>query len=219
MCGGIASSTAAVSGGRRTLLALLLNAGRLLTYASAGVLVGGLASFLGDVSALRDGVVALRGVLGALLVALGIALAIGARSFAFLDRFGAPLWRVVRPYAQQFSGPRTPLRALVFGALWGFLPCGLVYAALATAASSGSPARGALTMLAFGGGTLPALVLLGSLATGLRKFVARTPVRLCLGLLVMFSGVVNVGSAWPDVWGVQTVAGATHACCHSRRVP
>jgi hypothetical protein len=219
MCGGIASSAAAVPGARRTFLGFSLNAGRLLTYGAAGALVGGLGSLLDDVSPLRDAVATLRGVLGVLLVGFGLALASGIRSFAFLDRIGAPLWRVLRPYAQRLSGPKTPLRAIAFGAVWGFLPCGLVYAALGVAAASGSPVHGALTMLAFGGGTLPALVLLGSLASGLRTLVAQTPVRLGIGLIVAFSGLVNVASAWPDMSGVRMFAATTHACCHPRRSP
>ena len=219
MCGGIASSATALPGVRRMFLSVSLNAGRLLTYGAAGALVGGLASLLGDISGLRDAVATLRGVLGILLVGFGFALAAGVRSFAILDRIGAPLWRVLRPYAQRLSGPRTPVRAMAFGALWGFLPCGLVYAALGVAAASGSPGRGAITMLAFGGGTLPALVLLGSLASGLRALVARTPIRLGIGLLVVFSGLVNVASAWPDVSGLRTFAATTHACCHPRRSP
>jgi hypothetical protein len=215
MCGGIASSTVAARAGSRTLLSLSLNAGRLISYATAGAVVGGLGSILGEVSVLRDDAVTLRGLLGVALVALGLALAVGARSFALLDRVGAPLWRILRPYAQRLSGPSTPLRALAFGALWGFLPCGLVYAALGVAAASGSSLRGALTMLAFGAGTLPALVLLGSLASGFRSLAARTPVRLALGLLVAFTGVVNIASAWPEVGGVRILPGATHACCRA----
>ncbi len=219
MCGGLAGSAASVPGVRRTLLDFSLNAGRLLTYGLAGALVGGLGSVLDEASSLRDTVGVLRGVLGLFFVGLGLALAAGIRSFAVLDRIGAPLWRLLRPYARRLSGPKTPLRALAFGAMWGFLPCGLVYAALSAAATSGSLTRGALTMLAFGGGTLPALLLLGSLASRLRALANRTPVRLVIGLAVALSGLVNVASAWPDVWGVRMFAGTTHACCHPHRSP
>ena len=47
------------------------------------------------------------------------------------------------------------------GVVLGFLPCGFLYAALATTAASGSPLLGALGMLAFGLGTVPALVAVG----------------------------------------------------------
>ena len=45
--------------------------------------------------------------------------------------------------------------------IWGWLPCGLVYAAVGLATTAGNEYRGALTMLAFGVGTLPAVVGVG----------------------------------------------------------
>jgi len=48
-----------------------------------------------------------------------------------------------------------------FGLLLGFLPCGFLWGALAAAAASGGPVRGALAMAGFGLGTMPALVGLG----------------------------------------------------------
>ncbi len=58
---------------------------------------------------------------------------------------------------------RDPRRRYVFlaGLMTGFLPCGLVYAFLAMAASSGSMARGLLTMMLFGLGTMPVMVATG----------------------------------------------------------
>jgi sulfite exporter TauE/SafE len=52
--------------------------------------------------------------------------------------------------------------------VWGFLPCGLVYSMLALASVAGGPADGALVMLAFGAGTLPALFAAGLAASRLR---------------------------------------------------
>ena len=50
------------------------------------------------------------------------------------------------------------LRALTLGLLWGWLPCGLVYSVLLVAAFAGNPVRGGATMVAFGLGTLPAML-------------------------------------------------------------
>lgn len=47
------------------------------------------------------------------------------------------------------------------GVMTGFLPCGLVYAMLALAVSSGNLTDGALTMICFGAGTLPLMIGLG----------------------------------------------------------
>jgi sulfite exporter TauE/SafE len=76
--------------------------------------------------------------------------------------------------------------------LWGWLPCGLVYSALATALSAGSPGRGALMMLAFGLGTLPNLLLAGMLLGRLNEFVRRPLVRNASGLLVLGFGLYGL---------------------------
>ena len=66
--------------------------------------------------------------------------------------------------------PRDPLHALLAGALWGWLPCGLVYTELSVAAASGGGLQGALVMSAFGAGTSVSLsaasMLLQTLGVG-----------------------------------------------------
>ena len=69
-------------------------------------------------------------------------------------------------------------------------------AALATALASGSPGRGAATMLAFGLGTLPNLLLAGLLAQQLRALVQSTWVRRGAGILVVGLGLYGLIGAW-----------------------
>jgi hypothetical protein len=86
------------------------------------------------------------------------------------DRFVR--WLRVSPICWIFSGllgDSRPLAAFSGGIFNGFVPCGLVYAMLAYAASLGSPAGAALAMLAFGAGTVPALLLLGISADLVRE--------------------------------------------------
>ena len=80
--------------------------------------------------------------------------------------------------------------------LWGWLPCGLVYSALATALSSGSATRGGLVMLAFGLGTLPNLLLAGIVFARLNEFVRRPVVRIASGLLVLGFGLYGLLGWW-----------------------
>src|SRR6476661_8895449 len=81
-----------------------------------------------------------------------------AGALGFAELLGARAWRRVAPAIQR-SLPRGPaLRALSLGALWGFMPCGLVYSVLLVAAAAGSAARGGVLLLAFGLGTLPAML-------------------------------------------------------------
>ena len=80
---------------------------------------------------------------------------------------------------------RTGSDALLLGFLWGLLPCGLIYSALALAVVSGNPLQAALVMLAFGAGTLPAMLLLGVFSGTLVQSLTRDSSRIFLGTLVM----------------------------------
>jgi hypothetical protein len=80
-------------------------------------------------------------------------------------------------------------RALLLGAIWGWLPCGLVYSSLLWAASQGSAVESSLLMLAFGLGTLPVLLATGLAAERLTGLLRRRGVRIGAGLLVMLFGL------------------------------
>jgi hypothetical protein len=78
------------------------------------------------------------------------------------------------------------------GAVWGWLPCGMVYSVLLTAMLSGSAVSGAAVMLAFGLGTLPMLLSMGMLGAPLRNAIARPLVRRACGLVVLAFGAVGM---------------------------
>ena len=80
--------------------------------------------------------------------------------------------------------PQTPLRALAVGALWGWLPCGLVYAQLTVAAASGGALTGALVMASFGLGTVLALSVLSTLLHSIG--LGRLPRQASGALLLVF---------------------------------
>lgn len=168
---------------RGTLL-LPYHAGRLTTYAA-----------LGGASAAIGGVVAQgRWLPAALLAAAGAICAGHAARRAWpasrwaswpgfiarraaggmpgrvrLDRVGPG--RVVARLARRVDRTRAT-GGFMLGALLGFLPCGMVYAALALAGASGSPALGAAAMLAFGAGTVPTLVGVGLAGHAARRLPA-----------------------------------------------
>ena len=109
------------------------------------------------------------------------------------------------------SPVRTPSRSEL---LWGWMPCGLVYAALTGAVTSGSAAAGAATMAAFGLGTLPTLVAMGSTAALVARAARRPWVRVVAGALIVTFGVMQVaavGRAWAgERTGVSTTCCAAH---------
>jgi sulfite exporter TauE/SafE len=128
--------------------------GRMLGYGLLGAVAGGLAG----VVALGSGFRVLLAVLLALAALLMLAQA-SARVAALLPRLPAPrLPAGLAPRLGALLAAPTGLRGVALGLMLSALPCGLLYGALAGAASTGSALGGALAMMAFAGGTVPALV-------------------------------------------------------------
>ncbi|MBK8400291.1 sulfite exporter TauE/SafE family protein [Propionivibrio sp.] len=188
MCGGIVGALS-MGAGSRPSLHLAYNAGRIVSYGAAGAIAGA----LGGASIAFSGQWPVRLVLYVLanlmLVALGLYLVGVTPALAFTERFGQKLWRHLQPLSRRYLPARGVAQAFPLGLLWGWLPCGLVYSALATAMTSGSAWHGAGMMLSFGLGTLPNLLLAGLLSTRLQEYAARPIIRLSAGLLVMAFGI------------------------------
>lgn len=188
MCGGIVSAMS-MGGQAGWGLHLAYNAGRILSYAVAGAVAGA----LGAASLGLEGQVPVRMVLyfiaNLMLLALGLYLIGLSGALAFTERAGQALWRRVQPLTRRFLPVRGVAQAFPLGVLWGWLPCGLVYSALASALTAGSAGRGAAMMLAFGLGTLPNLLLAGLLLARLNGIVKRPVVRTVSGLLVLGFGI------------------------------
>lgn len=191
MCGGIVGALS-LGAPARWSMHLAYNAGRILSYTAAGAIAGA----LGAASLGLEGQVPVRLVLyllaNLMLVALGLYLLGLTRALAFTERFGQHLWRRLQPLTRRFLPARSVAQALPLGLLWGWLPCGLVYSALASALTAASAGRGALLMLAFGLGTLPNLLLAGIVLARLNEFVRRPWVRTASGLLVLGFGLYGL---------------------------
>lgn len=186
MCGGIVGALTVASGAaarsipihatqsarsRALALPLAYNAGRIVSYGIAGAFVGGLGNIAGagvDNGWLGDANLNFIGriIAGSFMIALGFYLTAWWRGLAVLEDVGAKLWRRLEPYGRALLPPRNRRQGFALGLLWGWLPCGMVYTALAGALASGDAIRGALTMLAFGAGTLPMLLGLSIGARG-----------------------------------------------------
>lgn len=170
MCGGfvVALHGAAPQPGRALRYAIAYNAGRVASYTAAGALAGLAGAGLYASRVLPVQVALL--VVGAAML-LVIAASMWSRPAA-LNRFGqlgAGFWRLVQPLARGRFPPSSVRGALAIGLAWGWIPCGMVYAALPLALVSGGPLGGAAVMLAFGLGTLPNLGVLQVAAAKLRK--------------------------------------------------
>lgn len=167
------------------------NIGRILSYGAAGLIVGLLSTPLTQLNA--HWVLRIFSVL--VMIAMGLYLAGWFPKFARAERLGAPVWRLLQPIGQKLLPVKSYSHAFFLGMVWGWLPCGLVYAALAVAATAGDPVKGGLVMLAFGAGTLPAVMGAG-LFTGMLAALARSKkLRQFAGVLIILMAVATL--FWP----------------------
>lgn len=199
MCGGIASALGLGqgSGWRGLMRVAAAHLGRIASYSVAGSIAGfaGAAVVTGLFGA--NGLLALRVAAAVLIFAIGLQLLFGLPLLRRLETGGARFWQLLAPLMRKLLPPRDPLRAFGVGALWGWLPCGLVYAELAVAAASGGVAEGAVVMAAFGFGTVVSLSVLSVLLHSLG--MARLPRQASGALLLVFA-----------VWTVVPLIAAQH---------
>lgn len=194
MCGSLVGILTAQlpKAGVRWPFHLAYNGGRLASYTLAGALVGA----IGQAGLLLRDVVPVQHLLFALsslmLIALGLYLAGIWGMVRRIEQLGGVLWQRIQPLTRGLFPVATPLRALLLGTLWGWLPCGLVYSVLVTALASGHAQSGALIMLAFGLGTLPNLLAIGLFWENIKRWVQSPHVRMTAGLLVAGFGVYGL---------------------------
>jgi len=192
MCGGISGlfAAGATSASFRTRLpaAIAYNLGRVVSYAFLGVTVAVIGST--TVSAIPALTVPVRLASGALIILVGLQVALNWRLLAPVEKIGAKLWNHLVPHAKGLIPATSVARAAGLGLIWGWLPCGLVYSALLLAATTAEPVGGGLVMISFGLGTMPAMVLSGLSASRLAAFVSAN--RLGAGLLIVALGVATI---------------------------
>ncbi|MFW5449961.1 MAG: sulfite exporter TauE/SafE family protein [Methylophagaceae bacterium] len=167
------------------------NLGRLLSYGIAGAIVGLLSSPLVEF----NGHLVLRVLSVIVMIGMGLYLAGWFPKFAHMERVGAPIWRWLQPIGQKLLPVRTRTQAFLLGTVWGWLPCGLVYAALAVAATAGGATEASLTMLAFGAGTLPAVMGAGLFAGFLASMARMKHLRQFAGIAIIVMALVI--AFWP----------------------
>lgn len=183
MCGGIVSALA-LSAPQASRLRILLayNLGRCATYVILGLLAGVFGEL--GIQALGVAPTMLYMLSNLLLVGMGLYLLGIPWLVKPLEQGGQHLWRHIEPRSRRLFPVNTLPRALGVGLLWGFLPCGLVYSALATALATGSALKGGVWMAAFALGTLPNLLLAGWAGIGTLQQLRQSSLRWLAGLLV-----------------------------------
>ncbi len=162
MCGPLAISLSAGAppGANHLNRQLIFSIGRIFTYSFCGAVAGlGGAWMTTQSSGFVQSQATLAVFAGVFLVLMGLVTAgvLPRPLYGLLGRMpcGASSWLKTFLAGPGWSGP------LLAGLFTGFIPCGLVYAFLLKAGSTASMGSGMLTMLAFGMGTVPLMVLVG----------------------------------------------------------
>jgi sulfite exporter TauE/SafE len=182
MCGGI-SGLFAVNASVTTLRAqipkaIVYNLGRILSYA----VLGGLVALLGKttVDLIPKMATPVRLASGILIILVGLQL-------------------------KGLVPVETLPQALGLGIIWGWLPCGLVYSVLLLAVTTTDIVSGALVMVAFGLGTMPAMLATGVSASKLAQFMSGK--RLGAGLLIILLGLATLAMPVMKLAGTQEHSG------------
>jgi hypothetical protein len=203
MCGPLALALPSASRGRREYVAgrILYNVGRVVTY----VLLGALFGLVGRTFALAGWQQALSIVAGLVMLAAALSAHLIAPTF-HLHTYRVVMTRLV--------AKRTNTALFGIGLLNGWLPCGLVYVALAGAAATGSVARGGMFMAAFGFGTLPAMVAVSLMGRAISapvrlKFQRAVPIVLSVVAVLLILRGLNLGIPF-----VSPVLADQVNCCH-----
>ena len=185
------------------------NFGRILTYCSLGALAGvagGTIGLVGRVAGLGHTLALVSGVL---MMLVGISL------FGILPGGGLAnrLLRIPSSFLRRIGSlisARNTENRFLLGLALGFLPCGLIYAALLKAMSTSSVLYGAATMLAFGLGTAGALLAIGMFSSVLRLRLNRW------GSQLAACGVTFMGAflIWRGTLASMLMTGGHVHACH-----
>ncbi|UCB55950.1 MAG: sulfite exporter TauE/SafE family protein [Thiotrichales bacterium] len=197
MCGGIIGALSLslpepVRQHRRRLLGFIasFNIGRVLSYSFAGMVVGYIGAEAAAYTDMSDGPSLLRYTGVVMMIAIGLYLAGWFPQLSRVERIGKPLWRILEPLGRKLVPVNSLPKALSYGLIWGWLPCGMVYFVLVWALTSASAVQGAMIMAAFGLGTLPSLLSAGLAASWLKRFTHSQLTRQIVGASVIVMALV-----------------------------
>lgn len=164
---------------------LYFNVGRVVSYTILGGLVGALGSVL-TLSPRVNGIVTI--IASAVMIILGLQL---LKIFPWLSRFQPKMPKFLGHKVHDMSDSNSKAAPFLLGAGTFFLPCGFTQALQLYVLSKGDVTTGALTMLAFSLGTLPALLSLSALSSFIKGAFQQHFLRFA-GVVVVLLGLFNV---------------------------
>ncbi len=192
MCGGIIGALSLslpieIRNNKARLLTFVLsyNVGRIISYCIAGLVAGAVGTSVLQSAGFDQGHTVLKYIGVSMMVAIGLYLTGWLPQLASVEKIGIPVWKRLEPLGRKLVPVASLPRALAYGLVWGWLPCGLVYFVLIWALTAGDAVSGALTMLAFGLGTLPTLIAAGFMTSWITRFAHSARARQVVGLLII----------------------------------
>jgi sulfite exporter TauE/SafE len=199
MCGPIVLSYSLGLRGPRLAAHAAYNAGRVLTYTTLGAVAGTAGHAIGLLGRLAGLASGTRILAGAAMIIAGVWM------FGFFR--SSSLVRIQKRGMTQHIGKLllgpTATSKFALGLLLGFLPCGLIYAALLKALESGGAIVGALTMLAFGLGTAVALFAAGLVSSFASPRLGAWSTRLSAVSVMLFGAIL----LWRGIWATPVCHG------------
>lgn len=217
MCGPIALALPAVNNTKvsRVLGILFYNSGRVITYGIFGVLFG----FLGKAFIISGYQQVLSVALGVLILLIVFFSTEASQKFS-VTQLILPFVTRIKISLQKLFKTKSYESLFLIGFLNGFLPCGLVYTAVAGAIVTGEPLKGSLFMIFFGVGTVPAMMLV-SLAGQVIKMEWRNRIRKAVPVFVSLMAIIlilrglNLGIPYISPQLSKTDC-TKHSCCHKK---
>jgi sulfite exporter TauE/SafE len=195
MCGSLASALLTGNTERSFLRSLALSVGRCSSYAIAGALVATAALSLSSLLAIKQVIVGFQLLAGVMVILAGLYVAGWYMGLSRLESLGKGIWLKLQPIARRCLPINSMKSAFGYGLIWGWLPCGLVYSTLTWTLSAGSAVQGAAIMLAFGCGTLPAMVAVGTFAEQIKRMLKNKNLRCLFGIIVISLGLLTIYGA------------------------
>lgn len=175
---------------KKQWLILSYHVGRIASYSLLGFIV----AFTGSLAAKNLGLplTFLRILAGFFLILLGLYLARWLMWLNYIEALGKGIWQKISPYSKKLIPVDNYKKSLLLGALWGWLPCGLVYSMLTWSLASANPWQGAFIMFAFGLGTLPALITVSLSIQSFNKLINHTVFRQVMAILLIIYGIYTI---------------------------
>lgn len=170
-------------------LIMFYHLGRISSYSLIGAIVG----FTGAITAKNIGlpITGLRLIAAIFLIFLGLYLGQWLMWLNRIEALGKHLWKFISPLAKHVLPVNSKSKAFGLGALWGWLPCGLVYSMLTWSLASGDIITGAAIMLFFGLGTLPALLALSFSVSSIKNLLVKPTLKKTMAIMLICYGIYS----------------------------